>query len=100
VAWQQANAHIDNKRLPIEYPSVPEVHVDEYPIPFKERGLRGKAGSAPPFDLNRSTRGIVLLPGRMMNVAFAHSGPTTGKKKDQSKVSGCASAGVLPAYIA
>jgi hypothetical protein len=42
----------------------------------------------------------VLLPGRMMNVAFAHSGPTTGKKKDQSKVSGCASAGVLPAYIA
>jgi hypothetical protein len=41
----------------------------------------------------------MLQPGRMMNVAFAHSGPTTGKKKDQSKVSGVASAGILAAHI-
>lgn len=81
-------AHLNNLNLPIEYPSVPEVHVDEYPLSFRERGLRGKAGSAPPFDLDRSSKGLVLQPGRMTAVAFGHMGPTTGKKKDQSKVRG------------
>lgn len=78
---------LDNLNLPIEYPSVPEVHVDEYPISFRDRGLRGKAGSAPPFDLDKSVKGLQLVPGRMTSVAFGHMGPTVGKKKDQAKVS-------------
>lgn len=61
--------------------------MDDLVVPFKERGLRGKAGSAPPFDLNKSTKGLVLLPGRLASVMFGHTGPTTGKKKDQAKVS-------------
>jgi E3 SUMO-protein ligase PIAS1 len=72
--------------MPIEYPSVPDVYVDDYPIPFKERGLRGKAGSAPPFDLDKSSKGLQRINGRMTSITFGHTGPTTGKKKEISKV--------------
>jgi hypothetical protein len=73
--------------MPIDYPTNPDVSVDDYPIPFKERGLRGKPGSAPPFDLDKGTRGLAKVPGRMVGVTMGHSGPSVGKKKEVSKVS-------------
>ena len=73
--------------MPIDYPNNPDVNVDDYPIPFKERGLRGKPGSAPPFDLDRGSRGLAKVPGRMVGVTMGHSGPSVGKKKEVSKVS-------------
>jgi len=84
--YQAATVHITNRNIPIEHPSNPEAHVDEYSIPFKERGLRGKAGSAPPLDLNTSTKGIMLSTGRMTSVSMGHIGPSVGKKKEQAKV--------------
>jgi hypothetical protein len=76
------NTAITNRNIPIEYPSVPDVRVDDMSIPFKERGLRGKAGSAPPFDMNKSARGLQFVPNRLASVSFGHTGATTGKKKD------------------
>jgi len=84
--YQPATALITNHNIPIEYPSNPDAYVDEYTVPFKERGLRGKAGSAPPLDLNKTTRGITLSVGRLTTVNIAHTGPTVGKKKEQAKV--------------
>jgi E3 SUMO-protein ligase PIAS1 len=58
-------------------------------IPFKDRGLRGKAGSAPPFDIMKGGRhgmGIDMRPGKMVALGMGHTGPTLGKKKD-AKVS-------------
>lgn len=62
-------------------------------MPFKEKGLRGKAGSAPPFDLDKPINNgvaaggrVALVPGRLMGVNVGHRGPTTGKNKTQSKV--------------
>lgn len=79
--------------IPIEYPGNPEVSIDGTVLPFKEKGLRGKAGSAPPFDLDKPidsgvTVGgrVALVPGRLMSVNIGHRGPTTGKNKNQSKV--------------
>lgn len=77
---------IVNKAIPIEYPNNPDVYVDEYGLPFKERGLRGKAGSAPPFDLDKGAKGLPKVAGRMTSVSMAHTGATVGKKKDVSKV--------------
>ncbi|WVW82607.1 hypothetical protein I302_104618 [Kwoniella bestiolae CBS 10118] len=74
-----------NKAIPIEYPSNPDIMVDSYPLSFKEKGLRGKAGSAPPFDLEKSPNGLSRVPGRMTTVAMGHTGPTVGKKKDVAK---------------
>lgn len=72
--------------MPIDYPSNPDVYVDDYPITFKERGLRGKAGSSPPFDLDKSGKGLSRVAGRMTSVTMGHTGPTIGKKKEVSKV--------------
>ncbi|KIR70994.1 E3 SUMO-protein ligase PIAS1 [Cryptococcus deuterogattii CA1014] len=78
--------------IPIEYPGNPEVSIDGTVLPFKEKGLRGKAGSAPPFDLDKPINNCVtvggrvaLIPGRLMSVNIGHRGPTTGKNKNQSK---------------
>jgi len=84
--YQASSIYITNRSIPIEYPSTPDVIVDGHVLVFKERGLRGKAGSAPPFDLDRSSRGIVLNPGRVTAVVMGHSGPTLGKRKDEAKV--------------
>lgn len=81
-----ANSHITNQHIPIEYPSNPEAYLDGSHVPFKERGLRGKPGSAPPVDLGKSLQGLILAPGRMTSVTMGHAGPTTGKKKDVAKV--------------
>nr|XP_019007407.1 uncharacterized protein I206_07858 [Kwoniella pini CBS 10737]OCF46188.1 hypothetical protein I206_07858 [Kwoniella pini CBS 10737] len=74
-----------NRSIPIEFPSNPDIMVDSYPLPFKEKGLRGKAGSAPPFDLEKGQHGLSRVPGRMITVAMGHTGPTVGKKKDVAK---------------
>ncbi|WWC99949.1 hypothetical protein V866_006858 [Kwoniella sp. B9012] len=74
-----------NKIIPIEYPSNPDIMVDSYPLSFKEKGLRGKAGSAPPFDLEKAPNGLSRVPGRMTTIAMGHTGPTVGKKKDVAK---------------
>lgn len=79
----------NNRNVPIEYPTNPDVIVDSHSIPFKERGLRGKAGSAPPLDLDKSSRGLVRTAGRMASVSMGHTGPTVSKKKEFSKVSAC-----------
>lgn len=79
--------HITNKNIPIEYPSNPDCMLDDHMVPFKERGLRGKPGSAPPLDLNKGSRGLALVPGRMATLQMGHTGPTVGKKKEQSKAS-------------
>ncbi|KIR52895.1 E3 SUMO-protein ligase PIAS1 [Cryptococcus gattii Ru294] len=78
--------------IPIEYPGNPEVSIDGTVLPFKEKGLRGKAGSAPPFDLDKPINNgvtvggrVALVPGRLMSVNIGHRGPTTGKNKNQSK---------------
>lgn len=84
--YSPANALINNQDIPIEYPTNPDVYVDEYPIPFKERGLRGKPGSAPPFDLDKGTKGLQKVAGRMTSVNMGHTGPSVGKKKEVSKV--------------
>lgn len=78
----------NNRNVPIEYPTNPDVLVDGQVVPFKERGLRGKAGSAPPLDLDKSSRGLVRMAGRMAAVTMGHQGPTPSKKKELSKV-GC-----------
>lgn len=79
---------VTNRNIPIEYPANPDVMVDDQTVPFKERGLRGKAGSAPPLDLDKTSRGLVLVPGRMASIRVGHTGPTpVTKKKEFSKVS-------------
>lgn len=78
---------VTNRSIPIEYPSSPDVLLDDQVVPFKERGLRGKAGSAPPLDIDKSPRGLVMMPGRMATVTMSHTGPTpVSKKKEFSKV--------------
>nr|XP_018267423.1 uncharacterized protein I303_01410 [Kwoniella dejecticola CBS 10117]OBR89581.1 hypothetical protein I303_01410 [Kwoniella dejecticola CBS 10117] len=74
-----------NRSIPIEFPSNPDIMVDSYPLPFKEKGLRGKAGSAPPFDLEKGQHGLSRVPGRMITITMGHTGPTVGKKKDVAK---------------
>ncbi|WVQ97301.1 hypothetical protein IAU59_004412 [Kwoniella sp. CBS 9459] len=74
-----------NRNLPIEFPSNPDCAVDNYGLTFKEKGLRGKAGSAPPFDLEKGPNGLSRVPNRPTYVTMGHSGPTVGKKKDQAK---------------
>lgn len=74
-----------NRSIPIEYPNNPDVTLDDYTVPFKERGLRGKAGSAPPLDLDKGSRGLARVPGRMMNLVMGHQGPTLSKNKSVSK---------------
>ena len=75
-----------NRAMPIEYPTNPDVLIDEYPIPFKERGLRGKAGSAPPLDLNKTSRfNEGLHAGKMRSAVMGHAGPSVGKKKEQAR---------------
>ncbi|WVF70628.1 hypothetical protein IAT40_005421 [Kwoniella sp. CBS 6097] len=74
-----------NRKLPIEFPSNPDCSVDNYGLSFKEKGLRGKAGSAPPFDLEKGPNGLSRVPNRPTYVTLGHSGPTVGKKKDQAK---------------
>ncbi|ODN78029.1 hypothetical protein L202_05113 [Cryptococcus amylolentus CBS 6039] len=81
----RTNPYGTNKDIPIEYPSLPDVYVDGVGLPFKEKGLRGKAGSAPPFDLEKAPARRGYMPGRMISVAFGHKGPTTGKNKSISK---------------
>lgn len=76
---------VTNRQVPIEYPINPDVSVDDHPLPFKDRGLRGKAGSAPPFDLDKSHRGLVRIAGRMASIAVGHTGPTVTKKKEYTK---------------
>ncbi|KAK4689486.1 hypothetical protein P7C73_g627, partial [Tremellales sp. Uapishka_1] len=80
-----ATVHVNNKRIPVDYPANPDVDVDDYRIEFRERGLRGKAGSAPPFDLDKSSKGLVLHPERMCSVTMRHTGPTVGKRKEVHK---------------
>lgn len=72
--------------MPIEYPNTPDLTMDGYSIPFKEKGLRGKAGSAPPLDLDKTPKGLPKTPGTMIHGVMGHVGPTVGKKKDMSKV--------------
>lgn len=55
-------------------------------MPFTARGLRNKAGSAPPFDLQNGPRGITPTPGKMWTVTLKHSGPSVNpKKKEEAK---------------
>ncbi|WVQ76972.1 hypothetical protein IAR50_006651 [Cryptococcus sp. DSM 104548] len=81
----RTNPYGTNKNIPIEYPSLPDVFVDGANLAFKEKGLRGKAGSAPPFDLEKAPARLGYMPGRMISVAFGHKGPTTGRSKSVSK---------------
>lgn len=74
-----------NRNVPIEYPNNPDVVVDDHLVPFKERGLRGKAGSAPPLDLDKGSRGLSRIPGRSTIVIMGHQGPTVTKNKNISK---------------
>ncbi|KAL1408855.1 E3 SUMO-protein ligase pli1 [Vanrija albida] len=76
---------VSNRNVPIEYPLVPDVMLDDHMVPFKERGLRGKAGSAPPLDLDKGSKGLIRIAGRMATMTFGHTGPTVGKKKELSK---------------
>jgi E3 SUMO-protein ligase PIAS1 len=75
------------RSIPIEYPSQPEVLYDDAPVIFKDKGLRGRAGTAPPLDVATSRKGINLLPGRLTTVQFAHMGPTLKKQSGPAKVS-------------
>ena len=77
-----STAHIRNIALPIEYPSNPDVTVDHQVIPFKQRGLRGKPGSAPPLDLGSGNQKLNVSGSRMTSVVFGHTGPTQKKKED------------------
>jgi E3 SUMO-protein ligase PIAS1 len=74
-----------NRDIPIEFPANPDITFAGAPLDFKERGLRGKAGSAPPFDLGRAN--YSLSPDRLQTLNFRQTGPTPSKKKDQAKVS-------------
>lgn len=85
MAPQPGAPPVTNRCIPIEYPVNPDCMVDDHMVPFKERGLRGKAGSAPPLDLDKGSRGLVRIPGRMGSLIVGHSGPTVGKKKELSK---------------
>jgi len=78
---------IINRNIPIEYPNNPDVLFDNSAVQFKERGLRGKAGSSPPFDLIKNPSHFVPNSTRLYNLVFGHTGPTTGKKKEMVKVS-------------
>ncbi|WVR06101.1 hypothetical protein IAU60_003130 [Kwoniella sp. DSM 27419] len=74
-----------NRSIPIEFPANPHISVDHQDLSFKEKGLRGKAGSAPPFDLEKGPGGLSRAPNKITYITFGHSGPTVGKKKDQAK---------------
>lgn len=78
---------IINRNIPIEYPNNPDVLFDNSSVQFKERGLRGKAGSSPPFDLIKNPGHFIPNSTRLYNLVFGHTGPTTGKKKEIVKVS-------------
>ena len=80
--YTASTAHIRNIAIPIEYPSNPDVSIDYQNVPFKQRGLRGKPGSAPPLDLGSSANGLSLNTGRMTSFVFGHTGPTSKKKED------------------
>lgn len=82
-------APITNRAVPIEFPNNPDAMLDDHMVPFKERGLRGKAGSAPPLDLDRGSRGLIRMAGRMASLSVGHTGSTLNKKKE-AKVSSCA----------
>ncbi|WVO16818.1 hypothetical protein L204_104504 [Cryptococcus depauperatus] len=75
---------LPSRNIPIEFPNNPEVAVNGVILPFREKGLRGKAGSAPPLDVDKSKR-VTVEPGKVTGVTFGHRGPTTGKNKNQSK---------------
>ncbi|ORX37448.1 hypothetical protein BD324DRAFT_450942 [Kockovaella imperatae] len=79
--YSASTAHIRNVSIPIEYPSNPDISVDYQNLPFKQRGLRGKPGSAPPFDLGSAPSGLSLNSNRMTTIVFGHTGPTS-KKSD------------------
>ncbi|WVQ82518.1 hypothetical protein IAT38_004647 [Cryptococcus sp. DSM 104549] len=74
-----------NVRVPIEFPNNPDVMVDySQSYHFKEKGLRGKAGSAPPFEVERAGK-LSLQPGRLSSVTFGQTGPTVAKRKEYAK---------------
>lgn len=75
---------MSNKQLPIDFPSNPDVTFSGAPMVFKDRGLRGKPGSAPPFDLGKVA--FSLNADRLNSLSFGHTGPTPSKKKDTTKV--------------
>ena len=83
----QPTSALSNRAIPIEYPTNPDISIDGMHIHFRERGLRGKPGSAPPIDLMRTHAQMVLASSRQVLVVMGHTGPTTGKRKDQAKVS-------------
>ena len=85
-AYYAGVGQVTNQSIPIEYPSSPDVVFDGQLVAFKERGLRGKAGSAPPFDLTKNPTAASWNSSRLYSVVMGHTGPTTGKKKDITKV--------------
>lgn len=86
-AYYSGIGQISNQSIPIEYPASPDMVFDGQHVAFKERGLRGKAGSAPPFDLAKNPIGVNFTSSRLYAVVMGHTGPTTGKKKEITKVS-------------
>jgi hypothetical protein len=93
---------ITNRNIPIEYPANPDVTVDELPLAFKDKGLRGKAGSAPPFDLGKGKvypGGSDWRVGRMVAVVMGHTGPTVGKKKDAKVSRSCLTAQLVSSVV-
>jgi E3 SUMO-protein ligase PIAS1 len=76
--------HITNRAIPMDYPVTPEVFIDSLAVMIKDKGLRGKAGSAPPLDLNTHNR---LSTPKSVQLTVRHSGPSLNpKKKDDAKV--------------
>ena len=75
-----------NVKLPIDYPSTPEFDINGHLLPFTQRGLRNRAGSAPPFDLQSGPRGITPTAGKLWAVTLRHTGPSLNpKKKEEAK---------------
>lgn len=80
------NVHITNSAIPMDFPVTPDVTFEGMPILIKDKGLRNKAGSAPPLDLNAHRR--IGVP-KQYTITMRHSGPSANpRKKEDSKV-GC-----------
>lgn len=73
--------------IPLEFPFHSEINVNNQPIHFK-KGLKGKAGTAAPVNLDGGANILKKLSGVANQVYFAHTGPTLNKKTKVPKVSG------------
>jgi len=73
-----------SQSIPLEYPFHSEIILNSQSIPFK-KGLKGKAGTAAPVNLDVTPGALKKLVGLSNLVTFSHQGPSINKKTKVAK---------------